>query len=261
MKYLLLLILLALFFSKSISSFTSTSNNVAVIVHVGNIKVFKQIVKDYPKFFNKNVDVYITYNNKEDQNYIKELVPDAELMLCENRGMDIGPFLLMIDKMKRYNYYIKIHTKSDKEWRDSLLKPIYNNLNYFLTTPSTGIQMFGAKRYIYNINFDMNYDPIVAIIKRNYPEYLNKYLNYCSVKYNNTQNCESVPYFVAGTIFVFNDNYFDLLKKIKNLKYEQSILETGYTINDPQHPRRTHAWEYLFGYLNYLNNQNIISLN
>jgi hypothetical protein len=56
-------------------------------------------------------------------------------------------------------------------------------------------------------------------------------------------------YFIAGTCFVINKPYLELLK-IFNLNYEYSILETGYIVNDV--PRKTHAWEYMFGYLAYL---------
>ena len=48
--FLFLLLLLLLLFKEK---FTNKSNvkKIAVILHVGNINIFKEIVNDYPKFF------------------------------------------------------------------------------------------------------------------------------------------------------------------------------------------------------------------
>ena len=48
--------------------------------------------------------------------------------------------------------------------------------------------------------------------------------------------------------------------KIKNIDYEYSILENGYSLNTENNPKKTHAWEYLLGYLNYLKNEEIVQL-
>jgi hypothetical protein len=87
-------------------------------------------------------------------------------------------------------------------------------------------------------------------------------MKYC--KYNDNRDlpdCTPQPFFVGGTIFVFNNKYFDLFKKIKNMDYEYSILQSGYIVNAGENENsRTHAWEYLFGYLVYLNKENIRAL-
>ena len=64
-------------------------------------------------------------------------------------------------------------------------------------------------------------------------------------------------YFIAGTIFLCNKEYFKIFKKI-NFDYEYSILETGYVLN--YIPRKAHAWEYLYGLLAYSRNGYIISV-
>jgi len=236
---------------------------VALILHVGNIGVFKTIINDYPRFFDGNLDLYFTCNNKEINDTIKQNFPNSVVILSENRGMDIGPFLLMIDYLIKnkadYNYYIKIHTKSDRLWRDQMINPIYKKLNYFLNKErSNKIEMYGAAERLYNGNFSFNYKYVVEILKRNYPEYMEKFLSYCKDDFD--IKCTTRPYFIGGTIFVFNDKYFDLFKQIKNFNYEYDIMETGYITNDISHPRKTHAWEYLFGYFNYLNNEKIITI-
>jgi hypothetical protein len=65
-------------------------------------------------------------------------------------------------------------------------------------------------------------------------------------------------YFIAGTIFMCNKEYFKIFEGI-NFDYEYSILETGYVINNI--PRKIHAWEYIFGLLAYSRDGHIISIN
>ena len=216
------------------------SNKIAVILHVGNINVFKEIVKDYPKFF--KFDLYISCNNQNDYNIIKNMFPKANINLFENKGMDIGPFLQMIKLDLDYDFYIKLHTKSDKKWRKSLIDPIYN-FNFDI---SNDIKMYGSKEQVkQGMVPTCNFKYLNDIIDRNY---------------NYAFDCKKDMYFIGGTIFAFNRAYFNELKKIKDIDYEYSILESGYITNSINSPTKTHAWEYLFGYLIYLNNKNITLL-
>jgi len=64
-------------------------------------------------------------------------------------------------------------------------------------------------------------------------------------------------YFIAGTVFLCNKEYFKIFENI-NFEYEYNILENGYVLN--YIPRKTHAWEYLYGLLAYTRNGYIISV-
>ena len=183
----LLLITTILFYFKS--NFKSKFNKIAVIIHVGNINIFKEIVNDYPRFFNGSYDLYISCNNQEDYNTIKLMFPKATLFLFENKGMDIGPFLKIIKYIGNYDYdyYIKLHTKSDKQWRDSLIKPIYD---YNFKTSSNEVEMYGSKKQVKKgMVPTCNYDYLNDIIGRNY---------------NYIFDCNQDMYFIGGTIFAFN---------------------------------------------------------
>jgi hypothetical protein len=246
------------------SNETTSGNKIALILHVGNYNVFEEIVSKYPRFFNnKSIDLYFTCNSKIIYEMLSKNYSNAKIFLCENRGMDIGPFLTVlkyfINSNVHYNYYIKIHTKTDAKWRNEMIDPIYNHLSYFLNTKQNSIAFYGSKKWIMNGNFLINYKYVADIIDRNYPELKNKFLEYCTTNVTNFCKYEP-PYFVAGTVFVFNDKYFDLLKNIKDLDFERNIMETGYSHNDANNPRKTHAWEYLFGYLNTLTGNKIIEL-
>ena len=134
----------------------------------------------------------------------------------------------LIQKNAKYKYYIKLHTKTVKKWRDGLIYPLYNKLNYFLNdkVPSSTIELYGSENMTLNRQFELNYMPILNIIGRNYKKYESKFLKYCSETTNFDYACEPSPSFVGGTIFVFNDKYFDILKQIKNMIYWQML--SGY---------------------------------
>jgi hypothetical protein len=242
---IVLIIILFLLFYGNKSEFIL--NDIAIIFHVGNISVFYEILKDYPNFFSSHYTQYISCDSEKLADIIKLKLPLANIYIFENRGMDIGPFLLTIPHLKQHSYYIKLHTKSDKKWRNSLISPLYDKLSNKLIITNEPL-MYGAKSNILDVNFFLNYVPILKILERNYPEYVPKFLEYYT--------SDKKPRFVAGTIFMFNNSYLNLLKSIKDIKYEVSIMETGYTLNNV--PRKTHAWEYLFGYLLYFNNDKIL---
>ena len=56
-------------------------------------------------------------------------------------------------------------------------------------------------------------------------------------------------FFAGGSCFYTNRAFIDIFKNI-NLDYEFDLLEEGYIKNDT--PKKTHAWEYFFGYLCYI---------
>ena len=78
-----------------------TSNKIAVILHVGNINVFKEIVKDYPKFF--KFDLYISCNNQNDYDMAREI--NLRVYLSLDDVLRVHQYTYE----RRYN-----HSKSDK---------------------------------------------------------------------------------------------------------------------------------------------------
>jgi hypothetical protein len=110
-----------------------------------------------------------------------------------------------------------------------------------------------------SLNFYKNYEPdlkwvidmehwekygIKEFHRKSNVNYIKKYK-----KFNN--------YFIAGTIFGFNQKYLELFKNY-NLDHEYSILEPGYVSNSTL--TKLHAWEYYFGLLPFLNDGLIIGV-
>ena len=102
----------------------------------------------------------------------------------------------------------------------------YNKLDYFLTTnpnDDLGIAFYGARKWLLNRNFLYNYNYVVDILTRNFPDLKDTFLEYSKIyKFDIIIDSygfcnKNLPYFVGGTIFTFNDEYFNLLKQIKEL--------------------------------------------
>ena len=64
---------------------------------------------------------------------IKKMYPNVNYVISENYGFDVGSFFHILEIVKqrkeRYDYLIKLHTKTDNEKRDNLLMPILGSIN------------------------------------------------------------------------------------------------------------------------------------
>jgi hypothetical protein len=112
-------------------------NKIALFFHIGNSKIGNIILKEYPNFFNnKNIDLFVTYYDDNFENVISKKILEKSKINIKvlNKGMDIGGFFKILEYFfennleNNYINFIKIHTKSDKSWRDKLIMPIYKNL-------------------------------------------------------------------------------------------------------------------------------------
>lgn len=294
--------------NKYIHGLDNFNKNIFIIFHVGNIQTFNEILEEYKDIY-KADKILITIHDKEFEKYILSKLPDAIILQIENKGMDIGGFLKSINYIFKNNLddkkylYIKLHTKSDPNWRKQLILPIFKNLDLIIKYPRNKPYIFGAKDCIIR-NKVVNRNYVKNIIERNnfeiskFEKYLDEYHyldlwfqnrtpqnlilnekfysyyeylldpnihweNYGKSEFHRISNpcyikkLGLISYFIAGTLFAFNDKYLQLLKQI-NLNYEYIILEEKYIVNDIS--RQTHAWEYFFSLLLYTNNSNVISI-
>ena len=286
-------------------------NNLFIIFHVGNISIFDKIINRYTYILNAE-KIIITINNKKFKNHIQDKIKKAIIIFINNKGMDIGGFLKGIEyifknKLNHKKYtYLKIHTKSNDEWRNNLLDNIFNNIDLITKFQRNSPFIFGSSNCIIKNTKLVNRNYIKDIILRNnynlyeFEKFMDLYYNYSIwesiensndlflnnkfyAKYENIQlldadihwnNCGInefhrinnpcrikkfgiTSYLIAGTVFAFNNKYLDILSKI-NFGYEYNILEEKYIVNDIS--RKTHAWEYFFSILPYVNKSYIISV-
>lgn len=134
---------------------------VALLLQIGNIKLLNEmalIILNFHKALEKHsllVMINLPYIDNDNDNdndndafkqQIEEIlvkigITDYVITTGENRGMDLGGFMIQTDFLLRYSYvYIewifKFHTKTDDEWRRKMIeelagtpKTIRNNIN------------------------------------------------------------------------------------------------------------------------------------
>lgn len=305
----------------SINNLNYTS---ALLFHVYNYDVFIDIINKYKIFFErKDLIIFITTSIENNINKIKKILPTAIIQLIENKGADIGGFLINASSLIKNKYYSQIkyiyvfHTKTIDEWRNMALKSIIDN---YIIIENDWLNkdiplLFGPQKYCYENYRDINNYYINKIYYRNksiFDKYFNQddLFSYFDISFINNsfdksfniflpnydfyryyeldlrnmnileaekhykkfgineyhrinnpcyiKNFLKESYFVAGTMFCCNIEYFKIFENI-DFNFEFNILETGYNLNNI--PRKTHSWEYLFGLLAYARNGYIICEN
>jgi mannosyltransferase OCH1-like enzyme len=110
------------------------------ICHIGSYHVFEKMKSYIDNLISAHYDDYnltIYFNivetiSKEHMNEIKKMYPEEHFILSENYGFDIGSFFHILEIVKqrkeKYDYVVKIHTKTNNEKRENLLQPILGNI-------------------------------------------------------------------------------------------------------------------------------------
>lgn len=218
---------------------------IAIFLHLGNHDLwpeFKLLLRNVYDTFEPNcVDLYVAYQ-KEHPNLdeIKKLYPTV-VMIESLRGMDVGGQLLMtqkaIDSNKDYDYVLKLHTKSNLNWRYRLIRPLCSTItdikkviNYFEQDSTIG--MIGA----YGCHIAYKDNPYTRSM-------VEAFLKNWDVPITDDMT------FIGGTIFWFRWSVmkrFFIEKKIDVIQ-ECNNMVLGYTWDwDPSPP---HSWERIFGML------------
>lgn len=171
------------------------------------------------KNIHKDYDLYVTLSNPDSEiiDKIKQFKSDTNIIIVENVGYDIWPFIKVINSvdLSGYDYVIKLHTKRDLEgvfrhplgngyfihegsdWRDSLLAFIKTPENLdkcFAMLENPRVGMCSRYNMIHN---KPNHCGVIDEADKNYPGYISKRPNYC---------------FVAGTMFVSKIAPIQLIK-------------------------------------------------
>ena len=230
--------------------------DLGIMVHLYDISLWGEIENYLNNLVNLEIkfDLYVNISYNLDSDLFKKEYKKLKAYLenyqgCENfyyttsnnKGMDIGGFLnSYLKKLKLgiiYKSIIKIHSKTNKNWRFAMLysllgsqKIIENNLN-LLKNDKVG--MIG--------NDKISVDLVLKINKESY-KYIYTYFDRFNIKTN------KYGFFIPGSIFWIKD---EILMKYLN---ERSIVKTykefkpyycGSKKNDKE--GKPHAFERLFG--------------
>lgn len=203
---------------------------------------FREYIKNLSDY---SYDLFVTLgaHNTDLEQDITSFAPNARIILCENRGFDIRPFVQIMQSidLQDYSYIVKLHTKRDiegisylnnfyftgNEWREALCSIVKSQQNFrriidsLESNPLMG--MCGSHFLIVNMAKDKDKPAC-----QKYRELLQ----------NNDLPLVSHT-FMAGTMFVARAKIFDLLRYIDLDAFDTAIQHGGQYV---------HGVERFFGY-------------
>lgn len=149
-------------------------------------------------------DVYVAVPLGSDITQLRKYWPHATVAIHENRGFDIASFFslcrLILDR--KYDFVLKLHTKSDDVWRKSLISPLLGTPQLARTAldcfKNPRVGMVGSKQWVISIGEDWGI----------YQHHITEICNFWKVS--------PVPcQFIGGTVFWVRWSLFEnLLKKV-----------------------------------------------
>lgn len=221
---------------KLIENYSFTSNNLLLLVYIGNEEYSTIVFDKILKYYNiEKFSIAFCINNKLINKFvpiINEQFKTNTIIYSTNEfGNDITPSLLLYDELlKTYNfdYIIKLQTKTDLQFLDNAIDYLTTkSLNNLLLEKNTNSSTIGF-RYV-NYKSDSLYN---KILKTKFSHLMRK-------------NC-----FVPGTIFLTtNDNMIEIINFFKN-NYKDVFFQNMYDNNLLNiHCSYIHFIERLFGYI------------
>lgn len=226
---------------------------VASICHIYYEDLLEDMINLNKNLYNTKFDVDYYFTLTDDSSSIgqkewvvKELkknFPNCKVYILPNKGLDIGPFFHILEKIYhiKYDYIFKTHTKKSlltsgkyfgKLWRTdllSILTPL--KLEKINDLMESGVEMVGSSKWIIPSNKDdLNIDGVPKLLKE---------LNIV----------DSGSRFVGGTMFCMR---YDILKKYlsqSQIKSYYNQMEEGYfyQITKGDEEYLTHSFERIFG--------------
>ncbi len=206
-----------------------------------------------------NFDLYVTIvkENPEIENRIKEFKHDAKIIITENKGFDVYPFLSVLAQvnLQHYHYIIKLHTKqnmtkavvlhgkyyisSGPYWRDILLCFLKSSERFRKALEmlrNDDIGMISHYKLIDDEIGECNELRALDLLKETGLHLLNKK-------------------FVMGTMFICKADLLKPLKKLNLQEFKESDNFT--TLGSKRDGSLAHAYERLFGWIIYSQNKKI----
>ena len=212
--------------------------NKAIACHIYDENIFYNNIVPRLKGCKYDFDLYVTLTDNKDRtkdiDKIKQMFPNSFIDVIPNLGEDVRGFLTSVETMfknnKHYDYVLKIHTKSEHEWREELLNSLFvNDLNklkeIFIKHPT----FISSQKYFKTYNNIPSFSNI---------KYLDEQLKISGCKYKTANH-------FSGTMFWIR---FDIIEKYIYKKLLPDYFDEKYT-NLP--PSKQHSAELLFGCIAY----------
>lgn len=195
-----------------------------------------------------------TNDNVQVLESIRNTFDEYTIQYFNNKGADIWPFLQQIQQVEK-PYFIKIHTKKDKEWRNSLTSDLFNNIqsNVELLDKEEILQPWN-KVGKNDIGMIANADCIVSNYEHTNTDYIKEICNILHIDYNKVKSSR----YVSGTMFISRTNIFKKYFHPNVMSRLSLLIQSGRT-DDTIKATYTHALERILGYIITNENMRIIS--
>lgn len=204
--------------NKDSSLNADSSLKVVVVFHLFHSDVVDFCLENIKKI-PFDYDLIVTTPLNLDSPAVKKVLakfPQSEFFQCENSGRDIGPFIKMWPKIKKYDLCCKIHTKKGVSdyidpWRDLCLKGILNSpeeikkiINCFKDDESIAL---AGPELLYG-----SYENLIGHNRKNIETILSKY--------SITKNENMSNGFFMGTMFWMRTKYFKAIDNLAHLDFK-----------------------------------------
>lgn len=214
----------------------------AIIIHLYYQDLWQEFadkLKELPKDFDLYVSIVDTHNDITFE--IQKDFPDAKVFRLPNKGLDVGPFLLIleyiIENNLNYNVLFKLHTKKSnhcldpsygQKWRHILIKHLIGTKSMYETI----IKAFDENAWLGMCAAHS------FILKEEYCHWMADLMEALDVRAGEAM-------FVAGTMFAVRYSIYKEFFKEVNLKTLYNLLDEGYV----QDRSNMHKLERIFSFI------------
>ncbi|QWA29946.1 glycoside hydrolase family 99-like domain-containing protein [Pseudomonas sp. RC3H12] len=151
---------------------TGKKNAIAAIIHVHYVDVFDELEPYLQNLQRVGCDFYFTVTSREAALRVRESYPDAAVLLVENRGRDVLPFIKVLSSIRSLGYeaICKLHGKKSSyrsdgnEIRNELVSALAGStdkvleaVGRFKTDPALGL-LAPSKYLIEHTDWNMKYN-------------------------------------------------------------------------------------------------------
>jgi len=230
----------------------------AIIVHLYYSDLWEEFKSRIEPIMKRgDVDLYVTIT--EDDISVKDDVEKLtrNVYVLSNKGLDIGPFIYVMDKIKdlEYTSIFKIHTKKSLHhgidpmigiiWRNTLIDSLIGDEEIFdeitKIIEDEPISMIGSTQFLSNFKVD-------AVNLPHHYEVIKRTIGLLNLKISESRNNQNIIFskngkFFAGTMFATSHKYIkEVFSSCDMLNFYEN-LPLGYVYNS-----NAHAMERIFGY-------------
>lgn len=197
--------------------------------HQNILSKMKKMAPHHPQLVTSNncKRLYKIYKHLKNNLMINK--QNIQIIFSENRGFDIGGFLLLLDQLIKeklpHDFIIKLHTKTSTVWRDILTS--------FMNIPVN--KLLHKRKCLYSNKIHYDFNQTKDINKEN----VRSLLNYFNLPEKEFDFCGGTMFIASSKFTDFFKNY-NLLDLIKRLTYGRPLRNNGLI---------EHAYERLFGYI------------